>query len=249
MERLKSMKETLMSCVQGQMGNLGQIDTHELGEAIDMIKDLEEAMYYCAKTKEIEEEKKEKEELLKMHKYRKEEPRYYMMPYYLDPRIRDDSFAGGRRDMDRDQGRMYYPGGQGGNSSGGNSGSSSSSGGSSGGRSSGGNNARGGGTRGFYDPMMIPYPPVMGDENFYEREFPLNLRDQREGKSGQSRKMYMESKEMHKGKDQKMKDLEKYMKELSEDLVEMVEDASPEEKQLLEKKVTALASKLAQLNV
>ena len=47
MERLKHMKETLMGCVQGQLGNLSAVDTKELGEAIDMIKDLEEAIYYC----------------------------------------------------------------------------------------------------------------------------------------------------------------------------------------------------------
>jgi hypothetical protein len=29
---------------------LGEVDTKELGEAIDMIKDLEEAIYYCTVT-------------------------------------------------------------------------------------------------------------------------------------------------------------------------------------------------------
>jgi len=37
------------------MGNLHQVDTHELGEVIDMIKDLEEALYYCSITKAMEE--------------------------------------------------------------------------------------------------------------------------------------------------------------------------------------------------
>ena len=35
-----------MSQVQGQMGNLDKVDAKELGEVIDMIKDLEEAIYY-----------------------------------------------------------------------------------------------------------------------------------------------------------------------------------------------------------
>ena len=43
MERLKSMKDSLMACAQAQMGNLQNVDAKELGEAIDMIKDLEEA--------------------------------------------------------------------------------------------------------------------------------------------------------------------------------------------------------------
>lgn len=73
MERLKSMKENLMSVAQGQMSNLHQVDTHELGEVIDMIKDLEEALYYCSITKAMEESQQEK-------KYYKEHPQYYM-PY------------------------------------------------------------------------------------------------------------------------------------------------------------------------
>jgi type IV secretory pathway VirB4 component len=44
------MKTTLMSCVQSQMSNLKDVDAKELGEAIDMLKDLEEAMYYCTIT-------------------------------------------------------------------------------------------------------------------------------------------------------------------------------------------------------
>ena len=50
MERLKHMKETLMSCVQGQLGDLSSVDAKELGEAVDMIKDLSEAIYYCTIT-------------------------------------------------------------------------------------------------------------------------------------------------------------------------------------------------------
>ncbi len=84
--------------------------------------------------------------------------------------------------------------------------------------------------------------------NYYETEFPMPMRDSREGRSPMSRRNYMESKELHKDKKIKIEELEKYMKELSEDLVEMIEDASPEEKQLLEKKITSLASKVASLN-
>lgn len=49
-ERLKHMKETLMCAVEMQLCELGEVDTKELGEAIDMIKDLEEAIYYCTVT-------------------------------------------------------------------------------------------------------------------------------------------------------------------------------------------------------
>lgn len=55
MERLHHMKESLMAQVQAQMGHLECVDTKELGEAIDMIKDLSEAIYYCTITEAMEE--------------------------------------------------------------------------------------------------------------------------------------------------------------------------------------------------
>lgn len=52
---------------------------------------------------------------------------------------------------------------------------------------------------------------------------------------------------MHWGKAKQLQELEKYMKELSGDLVEMVEDASPEERQYLGNRLSALASKITKL--
>lgn len=207
MERLKHMKETLIGCIQAQLGDIHNADTHELGEAIDMIKDLEEAMYYCTIIKAMEKAEEEDKKRVEHH---------YYTPYYLPD-----------RDMDRnDLGRMYYPRSRD----------------SQGRFTSGRSNYNG-------EPSMdnsFASGHVNGD--YQEREFPLEMRDQREGRSPMSRRTYMESKELHKDKAVKIKDLEKYMKELSEDLVEMIEDTSPEEKQLLEKKITALASKVASLN-
>lgn len=205
MHKLKEMKDCLVSCVQTQLSNIAEVDTKELGEAIDMIKDLEEAMYYCMKVKEMEEEKDEKEELKKKSHY------FYTMPYY-------PPYA---RDMDKDMGKMYYSPSQPRNSQG-------------------EFTSYTGGRRSFDEPIS--------GERYFEQEFPMNMRDSREGRSPMSRRMYMESKELHKDKQKKMEELEKYMKELGEDLVEMIEDASPEEKQLLEKKITSLASKVASLN-
>lgn len=53
-EALKMMKEQLMSCVQGQLGDISKVDAKELGEAVDMIKDLAEAIYYCTITESME---------------------------------------------------------------------------------------------------------------------------------------------------------------------------------------------------
>ena len=46
-ERLHEIKYKLLSCVEEQMHDLSIVDAEELGEVIDMIKDIEEAIYYC----------------------------------------------------------------------------------------------------------------------------------------------------------------------------------------------------------
>ena len=59
MEQLRNIEQCLIGSVQGQMGDLKKVNAKEMGEVIDMIKDLEEAMYYCSiieamdKTKEM----------------------------------------------------------------------------------------------------------------------------------------------------------------------------------------------------
>ena len=174
MERLKNMKECLTAQVQAQMGNLQNVDAKELGEAVDMIKDLSEAIYYCAITKAMEGNNS-----------------YYREPYYYYP---------------EDEGRMYY---------------------SQGGRSNG--SASGG---------------MYNNSNYGEREMPLMIHDEREGRSPKRRRMYMEAKQSNQDQIIKMKELEKYLQDLSTDITEMIEDATPEEKQLLANKITMLASKI-----
>ena len=70
------------------------------------------------------------------------------------------------------------------------------------------------------------------------------MRDEREGRSGEIRKLYMEGKEYEHSKEDQMKELEKYVHELTEDIVEMIEDATMEEKQFLSKKIATLATKI-----
>lgn len=55
MNSLKEIKEQLVVQVQNQMGNLECVNTKELGEVIDMIKDLSKAIYYCEVSKQMEE--------------------------------------------------------------------------------------------------------------------------------------------------------------------------------------------------
>ena len=197
MEQLKSMKHQLTSIVQEQLSNTQNVDTKELGEAVDMIKDLAEAIYYCTITEAMEENNKEE---------KKQQHIMYYTPYKIYP----DYY----RDMDYN--KMYYSGmyGAGGVTPSGI------------GMGSMGSNSR------EHQDRIMP------------REYPIEMRDYREGRSGMSRRTYMESKENHQSKEVQMKELEKYMKELSEDISEMIEDATPEERQVLHQKIMTLAEKV-----
>ena len=49
-KRLTAMRENLASCIEYQLQHLEDVDCDELGEAIDMLKDLEETLYFHAIT-------------------------------------------------------------------------------------------------------------------------------------------------------------------------------------------------------
>ena len=209
MERLKSMKEAFIGQIQAQLGNLANVDAKELGEVVDMVKDMEEAIYYHTITKAME-AKEHENKGIEHHSHYYTEYRY-PEPHYF-------------RDMDRDYGRMYYNGNSG--SNGNNSANSGNSGGNSGSRNYGG----WGGMRSYGDGMDSGY-----GYGTWEYDMPKSMmRDEREGKSGRTRRTYMENKQMHAEKSTQLKELEKYIQELGQDLTEMVEGASPEEKQLLQ---------------
>jgi hypothetical protein len=212
MEKLEKMKECLVGMVEGQIyGNIDKVDAQELGAAVDMIKDLSEAIYYCTITEAMEEEGEEKEGKGKHGMmYSRSMPMYHM-PYPVemyDPRHRE------RYNTD-----TMYAQNSGGNGS--------------------GNSSNGGGagsmTSRAYHEGMIP---------MHERGYVDNMmRNPGEGRSGERRKMYMEGK-AYKDKTQQMKELENYMQELSTDITEMIQDASPEEKQMLQQKISTLATKI-----
>lgn len=188
MEELKMLKKQLMSCVQSQMANPQEANTEELGEVVDMIKDLSETMYYCSIVEAMEKSEKEKELMEKIGRHS-----VPMYSSYREPMYYDGGRTGGRRSLD--EGQFYYES----------------------------------------NTNSIP---------FYERNYPTEIRDFREGRSGMGRKNYMESKELGHGKEKKMKELEEYIRELSEDITEMIEGASPEEKQILSQKLSTLANKV-----
>jgi hypothetical protein len=71
-DKLKYIKEALLCVAESQISHLEDVDAEELGEVIDMIKDLEEAEYYCAVVKAMEESEK----------YEHEGMMYYPPMYY-----------------------------------------------------------------------------------------------------------------------------------------------------------------------
>ena len=59
-KRLMAMKQNLASAIEAQLCNLNEVDCEELGQAIDMLKDLEEALYFCTITESMNGEGKSK---------------------------------------------------------------------------------------------------------------------------------------------------------------------------------------------
>lgn len=138
-ERLHKIKERILECVECQMEHLEEVDANELGEAIDMLKDIEEAVYYAVVTEAMQ-------------------------------------------------------------------------------------------SKGYTNTNDWCY-----------------TRSPHEGRSPEVRKMYLEARDMGKDKTMQVKELEHYMQELSQDIIDMIQDASSDEKQYLEKKLLALASKIGQM--
>lgn len=208
MERLKRAKEALLCCVESQLSNLDNVDAAELGEVVDMVKDFEEAMYYCAKIKKMEEEEKtnkeekEKEELFKrLEKEHLNEMRYGRMFY--EDRIKELERQRDKSEEELEEyrrGRMEHDGKDG-----------------------------------------ISKNPRVGGSG---KDYPMEIRDVREGRSPMSRKNYMESKEMHHSQSEQMKELEKYMQELAQDMTELIQDATPEEKAMIQQKLSTLVTKI-----
>ena len=79
LDMLKRIKTTLESQVCSELSDLKKIDTKELGEVIDMIKDLGQTMYYCSVVKAMED--KEEEAEWSPRYYDDEEHKHHHMNY------------------------------------------------------------------------------------------------------------------------------------------------------------------------
>ena len=114
-EKLKWMKDTLICVVENELCNLESVDTEELGEVIDMIKDLEEAIYYCTVTEAMNNPQNEKMWEMKKsdhHQENGDSRMYYYPMMYADGRNRrsDGTFYNDGRNgsTNSTNGRNYY---------------------------------------------------------------------------------------------------------------------------------------------
>lgn len=128
MENMEKIKEMLENCVFTELAKgLENVDAKELYYVIDCIKDCAEAMYYCKITEAMDEAGEEDKRYYNNRHYMNGRyapkgagrvVRGYTEPYYEDMmydepmRRYSDNSVNMRhykeRDMDRDEGRMYY---------------------------------------------------------------------------------------------------------------------------------------------
>ena len=171
LERLKNIKETLMCAVEGQIYNLEEVDAEELGEVVDMIKDIEETIYYCTVVKAMEEgsEKGQREEVMYYTPYRK--------------RMAED-YPVWDQGMDWSSGPHYY----GGNRSGMNN-SNSTSGNSNGGNNSG--NGMSGGNRSSYTEREFPnaFQDPREGKSYRSRRTYMEAKETRQDKTTQMKEL------------------------------------------------------------
>lgn len=129
-KRMHCMIEKLAECAEKQFDNgIESVDTAEMGQVTDMLKDLAEAMYYRTLTKAMDDS--DPEEIMEMfERYGDDGRRYYDHYRYADGRFAPKGRGTYRRgydeppyyhmtpemyrnmenyrDMDRRDGRMYY---------------------------------------------------------------------------------------------------------------------------------------------
>lgn len=244
-KNIHSILEKLAECakIEAEKG-IEQLDTKEMGEVVDMIKDLSEAEYYSriavAMAKTEEDEKREEEHILKSLKEEYGEEDGERRFYQGQPRSKTSG-----RFMSRDDGRRNYttpyyympP------------------------------YMRNENDQEYYRDMdremgRMYYSDGRGNMSNSEkhgsygdmaggrREYgKTRFNDGTSTRYEMAKRNYTETKELHKGntaedKQAKMKELEVYMSELGSDISEMISDASNEEKTLLKNKLQVLAQKV-----
>lgn len=220
-KRIHDMVEKLTKCAEMEFEKgIENVDTKEMGEVVDIIKDLCEAEYYAKISKAMDEAEYGEdydykgaydEHSRKGYKGQRRDSRGRytsgrrgydepMGDYEMTPEMYRMYSPEYYRDIDKENlGRMFYSGG-----------------------------SSGGGSRGY-------------SQN--------ESGNQQTSRSENARRGYVEAKEMHKGnsaedKEVKKKELDKWMTEFSNDVKQMVSEMTPEEKTVLKTKLQNLHSSI-----
>lgn len=226
-ERICAIKNRALSLLEmGINQDVSAINSKEIYELMDIVKDSEEAIKYAEeacyyhKITEAMEKNKDPENAYYMNKYAPETMRYYTPGMGPNRGGMNGGRSGTNGNGGRSDGRcyeeMYYPipweeyddrydkth------------------------------------TKMYYTPMM--HKPEW--DNDYPRE--MNPpHDPREGRAYVSRRGYMEAKE-HGDKNEKAKELDQFMNDMAADMTEMINGMEPNEKQALKARLTQMANKI-----
>lgn len=225
-ERVCAIKDRAIGLIESQInGDISSVDAKELGEVADIAKDMAEVMKLCAESEyyhkitEAMDKNSDEDNKMYMDKYMPETAMYYT-PMGMTTYAR-------RRDS---RGRYMYTEPV---------------------------------VNKMYSMEDYDYNPDYKDRMYYSTSSPSSrrssstntsatmgsmnsdyARDYREGRSGMTRRTYMEHRDNAADKNTKIEDIKKYAVELVEDMDEMLKDASPEEKATMKSKLTTFVSKL-----
>ena len=214
---MHNMIEKLTKCAEMEFEKgVDNVDTKEMGEVVDIIKDLAEAMYYRTLVVAMEDSEygEDYDEYGPMEDGRRGyrgQPRSKTSGRYMS--IGDGRRSNrGRRGYDKTMGDYEM-------------------------------------TPEMYEKYPAEYYRDMdrqsGKMYFTDMSMDHSMRDAKEGRSGMSRKTYMETKQMHTNDTQdskniKAKKLDEFFGDLYEDMKEMAHDMSNEEKTVWKQRVSKL---------
>lgn len=209
------MIEKLAECADAELAKgIDKVDTEEMEKVICMIDKLAEAEYYAQVTKAMDEAKEEKELMAKMGY---QNMPYHDMPYHdmSDNMAYYDDIRYYRGQPRNQEGRYKEDGRP---------------------------NVEP--RRRMYDPYVNPTMTSLDMYGQMPDKMPKEFRnanmmhDEKEGRWGNARKRYMETKEQHSDdKPMKLKDLDVAMTDLGTDIKEMVMGMTPEEKTMAKTKL------------
>lgn len=251
-EKLNTLKDRFLCIVENQLaGDLSKVNAKELGEVVDCAKDMAELKLYCYEAEYY------KTVVEAMKNASTNEKDYYLSMYAPETNSAMKGFYGGdkewklpliygnrngmqipyptvydptqMRDMDYNNGRMYYTE-MNGNGYMGNKNNSMES-----------NFMRNSSMNNRNMSNMNGMNSNMGNNMNRNSEY---MRDSREGRNGLTRKMYMEMKDMNEDKNKKVEEIKKFGHDLADDIMDMIENASPEEKIALKQSIQAIVPKI-----